>query len=214
MARRKRNPRPDPLTLAQLIEKLRPKRDEFRADSLGYGFLHKLHLTQQQRYTLLRWGSYVFICLLGLVFQDVILSRFHIFGTTLDLPAMLILLITVVEGTESGSVFVLFASVFYYFSGSAPGPYAVAALTILGMFAAVIRQAYWHRNRVSILLCACCALMLYESVAFGASIFSKLTHWGRLPRFLMTGLLSCALMIPFYPLIHKLGQIGGHTWKE
>ena len=90
----------------------------------------------------------------------------------------------------------------------------MALLTVLGICASLFRQVYWHRSRGSILLCAGLAVMVYEIAVFGFSIFSGLTHWGRLPRFLVTGALSWAAMLPLYPLTYKLGQIGGHTWKE
>ena len=142
------------------------------------------------------------------------MSRISIFGASTDLPVAAMLLITVLEGTETGSVFILIASTIYYFSGSAPGPYAVALLTVLGICASLFRQVYWHRSRGSILLCAGLAVMVYEIAVFGFSIFSGLTYWGRFPRFVVTGALSWAVMLLLYPLTLKLGQIGGHTWKE
>lgn len=209
MAKRTRKTQP-----RQWLDFLKPRQAEFRKDSLGTGFLSKLYMTRQQRMTLLRWTSYALACLVALLLQDVIMSRIHIFGTTTDLPACMILLITVIEGTSTGSVFVLIASSLYYFSGSAPGPYVVAVLTILGMGATLFRQLYWHRSRSAISLCACLALMLYEVVVFLASVFSGLTLWARAPRFLITGVMSCVVLIFVYPIIHRLGQIGGHTWKE
>lgn len=208
MARRVRKTTPT-FTLPKFLQK-----PEFRADSLGTGFLQKLYFTRQQRLTLLRWGSYALLCIAALVLQDTIFSRFTIFGSHTDLAVAAMLLITVLEGTETGSIFILIASTLFYFSGSAPGPYAVAALTVLGICASLFRQVYWHRSRGSILLCAGLAVMAYETAVFGFSIFSGLTHWGRLPRFLITGALSWAAMLPLYPLTYKLGQIGGHTWKE
>lgn len=212
MARR-RPPQPRSL-LTRLIDEIRARQPEFRQDSLGSGFLQKLYMTKQQRLQLLRWGSYILSCVLALVIQDNILSRTPIWGACIDLPATVILLITVIEGTETGSVFVLLASTLYYFSGSSPGPYVVAIMTIFGVGATLFRQLYWHRSRGSLLLCGCLALMLYEIAVFGCALFTGLTHWGRLSRFLQTGLYSCAVMIPLFPLIHKFGKIGGHTWKE
>lgn len=208
MARDNRKTTPA-FTLPKFLQK-----PEFRKDSLGTGFLKKLYFTRQQRMTLLRWGSYTMLCVAALVLQDTIMSRFTIFGSRTDLPVAVMLLITVLEGTDTGSVFILIASTIYYFSGSAPGPYTVAALTILGLGASMFRQVYWHRSRGSILLCAGLALMIYEIVVFGFSIFSGLTLWSRFPRFIVTGILSWAAMFPLYPLTLKLGQIGGHTWKE
>jgi hypothetical protein len=212
MARR-RAPQPRSL-LIRLIDEIRARQPEFRQDSLGTGFLKKLYMTKQQRLRILRWGSYVLSCLVALLIQDDILSRIPIWGACIDLPAAVILLITVIEGTESGSLFVLLASTVYYFTGSAPGPYTVAAMTIFGMGATLFRQLYWHRSRSAILLCACIALMLYEIGTFGGAIFMGLTRWDRLDKFLLSGLYGCVLMVPLYPLMHKFGSIGGHTWKE
>ena len=210
---RRRTPQPRNL-LTQIMDAIRARQPEFRQDTLGTGFFQKLYMTRQQRLRLLRWGSYVLSCLVALILQDNILSRLPLWGACIDLPAAVILLITVIEGTESGSVFVLLASTLYYFSGSAPGPYVVAAMTIFGIGAALFRQLYWHRSREALLLCACIALMLYEITVFGGALFMKLTRWSRFSRFLLTGLYSCAVMIPLFPLIHKFGTIGGHTWKE
>jgi len=142
------------------------------------------------------------------------MSRFHFFGGTTDLVVCAILLITVIEGIETGSIFVLTASLLYFFSGSAPGAFAVALLTVYGIAAAVFRQAYWHRNERSIILCAAIALMLYELSVFAAGLFLELTHFGRIGAFLVTGLLSCVLLLPLYPLIDRIGRIGGIEWKE
>ena len=215
MARR-RAPQPMGLLglLTRLSDEIRARQPEFRQDTLGTGFLKKLYMTKQQRLRILRWLSYGLSCLAALLIQDNILSRFPIMGACIDLPAAVILLITVIEGTESGSIFVLLASTLYYFTGSAPGPYVVALMTVFGVGATLFRQAYWHRSRGAILLCACCAMMLYEVGTFGGAIFMELTRWDRIGRFLLSGIYGCALMIPLYPLMHKFGSIGGHTWKE
>ena len=36
----------------------------------------------------------------------------------------------------------------------------------------------------------------------------------QLEAFLLTGIYSSLLLIPLYPLIHRIGLIGGNTWKE
>ena len=212
MARR-RAPQPRSL-LTRLIDEIRARQPEFRQDSLGTNFLKKLYMTKQQRLRLLRWMSYVLSCLVALLIQDDILSRIPIWGACIDLPAAVILLITVIEGTESGGLFVLLASTVYYFTGSAPGPYVVAAMTIFGIGATLFRQLFWHRSRSAILLCACIALMLYEVATFGGAMFMELTRWDRFGMFLLSGLYGCVVMIPLFPLMHKFGSIGGHTWKE
>ena len=172
------------------------------------------HLTQLQRRSLLKWGLYALVCLFCLIVQDTIMSRFRFFGGTTDLAVCVILLITVVEGLDTGSIFVLIASLLFFFSGSAPGAFAVALLTIFGIAAGLFRQSFWHRNERSILLCTGLALIGYELAVFAAGLFLELTHFGRLGAFLMTGILSCVLLLPLYPLIDRIGRIGGTEWKE
>lgn len=193
---------------------LMPKKAEFKPDAEGSGALKVLHMTRLQRLRLLKWVLYIAVLILALVIQDVIMSRITIFGATTDLVVCVILLITVIEGTEVGSMFVLLTSLFYYFSGSSPGPYTVAILTVLGMGATLFRQALLHRSPSSIVVCAGGAQILYELATFASGLVLGLTHWGRLGVFVFTGVLSALVMIPLYPLIHRIGLIGGNTWKE
>ncbi|MGM9588620.1 MAG: hypothetical protein ACI3V0_00390 [Faecousia sp.] len=209
---RRRPPKKTGLDLSRLFYRA-PKAD-FKPDSTDSGLLKKLYMTQLQRDRWLKWLLYVAV-LVGLcMIQDVIMSRVSIFGGTTDLAVCAILLITVIEGTEVGSIFVLIASCLFYFSGSSPGPASVALLCFLGIGACLFRQMYWHRNRGSIVLCAGLALMGYELGNFAVSIFMELTRWDRIGRVVVTGLLSIAVMIPLYSLINRIGQIGGNTWKE
>jgi hypothetical protein len=120
----------------------------------------------------------------------------------------------VIEGTEIGSIFVLIASTLYYFSGNAPTALCIALMTIFGIGATLFRQMYWHRSKGSIVLCGSIALTLYEIGLFVVGIMTSLTHWGRLPSFLLTAFYSCLIMIPLDSLIFKIGLIGGNTWKE
>lgn len=201
----------NPLGFLGLFER---KKVEFKEDSLGTGIIQKLYMTRQQRLTLLRWFSLSMVCIMATVLQDSLFSRFRIFGAYTDLAAAAILLVTVVEGTETGSIFVLIASIIYYFTGFAPGPYVVASLPILGLFATMFRQLYWHRSQGTILLCGWIAQMGHQIVVFVASYLSGLTLLDRLPRFLLTGVYGCIAMALLYPLVNRLGKIGGHTWKE
>ena len=211
--RNRRKPRRPVRKKKSFLQNLRRK-NEFRPDAPRISLPRLFHLTNLQRRGLLKWSLYALVCILALLIQDVIMSSFHFFGGTTDLAVTVILLITVIEGIETGSIFVLVSSLIYFFSGSAPGAFAVALLTIYGIAAALFRQAYWHRNERSILLCAAIALMLYELSVFAAGLFLELTHFGRVGAFLVTGLLSCLLLLPLYPLIDRIGRIGGIEWKE
>lgn len=199
--------------LKRFLSSLNPAPD-FRPDSQDSGWLKMLHITQAQRDLYLKWGLYTAVLVVLSMIQDVIMSQLKIFGATTDLVVCAILLITVIEGIDTGIVFVIIASCLYYFSGSSPGPLCVALITFLGVGACLFRQMYWHRNRGSIVLCAGLALMLYELGTFAVGMFSGLTRWDRLSTFAVTGALSIAVMIPLYSLINRIGQLGGNTWKE
>ena len=199
--------------LTRFLSSLKPTPD-FRPDNQDSSWLKMLHITQAQRDLYLKWGLYIALIVVLTMIQDVIMSQVTIFGATTDLAVCVILLITVIEGIDVGSVFVLIASCLYYFSGSSPGPLCVGFLCVLGIGACLFRQMYWHRNAASIVLCAGLALMLYELGMFAVGVFSHLTRWDRLGVFVTTGLLSIAVMIPLYSLVNRIGQIGGNTWKE
>ena len=203
------------MSLAELFKKHRARRDmEFKPDAQVSTFGKALRLTQLQRLRLAKWSLYVLTVILSLVVQDVIMSQISIFGATTDLAVCAILLITVLEGTEVGSIFVLAASLFYFFSGSAPGAYCIGLMSFLGIGATLFRQMYWHRSRGSILLCAAIAVTLYEMGLFVIGLMNELTLFSRIGIFVLTAVLSCLMLIPMYSLVYKIGLIGGNTWKE
>ena len=213
--RRQRRPRAKQVDLAQLVKKRFTKPEvDFKPDPNTATWLKTTKLTQQQRLRLTKWALYILTCILCLVTQDVILSQLPLFGACIDLAVCAILLITVIEGTEVGSLFVFIASLLYYFSGTAPTAVCVGILTYTGVLATMLRQMYWHRSRGSILLCAMIALTIYEMGVFVAGLYEGLTVFSRIGSFALTSLYSCVVMIPLYSLIHKIGLIGGNTWKE
>lgn len=202
-------------TLTQLFKARRRRASlDFKPDVQKGIWIKTAKLTKLQQLRLTRWVLYVLTVIGCLVLQDVLMSQFSIFGATTDLPACGILLITVMEGTEIGSIFVLIASTLYYFSGNAPSAFCIGLLTAFGIGATLFRQLFWHRSKGSIILCSAIALVLYELGLFVVGIGSGLTHWGRLPSFALTAAFSCLVLIPLYSLIYKIGLIGGNTWKE
>lgn len=187
---------------------------EFKPDSNRIPLHKKLHLTQLQRRQLLQWTLNGLVCLFLLVVQDVIMSQVSIGGATTDLVPAAMLLIAIISDAYDGSLFLILGSTFYVFSGSAPGPYAIAFLTILGVAAALFRQSYWRRGFRSNIFCAGLALFLYEMAVFGTGIFLGLTHWGRFGVFVVTWLLSFLVMLALYPLTRAIQKIGGEIWRE
>lgn len=196
------------------MAKRRKNTYEFKPDRTGTPILKLLHLTKLQQRGILKWTLYSLLGILLLVVQDVIMSQFRISGATTDLAVCIIALIGIYEGTEEGGVFTLFASAFYWFSGSAPGPYVIALLTVLIVLTGLLRQNFWRRGFASTVLCASIVIMIYEMLLLLIGIFGGLTIWDRTGVFFLTGLLSCAVMVPFYPVVNAISKIGGETWKE
>ena len=190
------------------------KQSEFKPDPRQNSLSGLFHVTQLQKQRMLKWTLYVLTGILLLTIQDVIMSRVSIFGATTGRSVVYILLITVIEGVDVGSLFVLFASTIYYFSGSAPGPYCIGLLCAVGIIATLLRQAYLRRTKASIVICAGIALTIYEMGLFVVGIGLGLTRWDRVFSFLITAGYSFGVMILLYPLINKIGLIGGTTWKE
>ena len=213
--RRSPRPRAKERSLAELLRRnKRNRQNEFRPDPATSTWLKTRKLTRQQRLRLFKWLMYALIVIMSLVIQDVIMSQLRLFGATTDLAVGAILLITVIEGTDVGSLFVFIASILYWFSGSSPTPVSIILLTALGIGATMFRQMFWHRSRGTLTLCACLALTAYELGLFVTGLMQGLTYWGRLPSFLLTSVYTSLVMIPLYSLVNKTGLIGGNTWKE
>ena len=200
--------------LADAITRYQAQKEEFRPDAQENAFLKSLHFTKQQRVNLLRWVLLCFTCMLCLVLQDCVFSRIKLFGATTDLGVAAIILVAIMEGSETGGIFALLASVFYHFSGSAPGPYCVALITIPCILFALFRQKFWRRGTGSNLLCSALTMLVYEVGLFITAMFMGLTRFGRGIYFLETAVYSIVLMIPLYQLIYRIGQMGDHVWKD
>ena len=83
-----------------------------------------------------------------------------------------------------------------------------------GIIATLLRQAYLRRTKASIVICAGIALTIYEMGLFVVGIGLGLTRWDRVFSFLITAGYSFGVMVLLYPLINRIGLIGGTTWKE
>lgn len=190
------------------------KQMDFKPDPQGAGLLSRLYITQRQRRQLLRWGLYGLVTLFLLVLQDVIFSRMHIAGATTDLVPAVLLMICVLRGPESGGVFTLLGSMVYLFAGSSPGPMVLPVLTALGVTAAAFRGGFLQKGMGSTVICAGTGMVLYELCVFLLGRIQGLTTPSRLGVFLLTGLLSGAVMPLLYPLLAVIDKIGGEAWKE
>ncbi len=194
--------------------KRRKKDVEFKPDVNPSTFAKTARLTHEQKLQLSKWLLYIALCAGLLVLQDVLMSKLRLFGATTDLAVCAILLVAMLEGVETGSLFLLIASTIYYFTGSAPGAYCIALLTVLGVAAMLVRQMFLHRSKGTIVVCTGITVILYEIGLFIVGLASGLTHFGRLPVFLFVGLYSALALIPLYDPFEKISLIGGNQWKE
>ena len=187
---------------------------DFRPDPENSGNFEKMLLSQRQRFGLLRWTLFGALCVLALLVQDVMVFRVDVFGAATDLVPCIIIMITALQGAESGSIFSLVASIIYYFSGSAQGPYVVPLITVIAICAVIFRQACLRKGFFSILLSTAMGMVCYELLLFGIGLFLGLTIPARFVGFAITGALSVVAIPLLYPIALFIGTIGGETWKE
>lgn len=184
------------------------KRD-FKPDRQSPGLLNKLYITKKQRLSLLKWTLCALIMLALSLVQDVILS-----GLPTDLFCCGIFLMGMLLRPDEGAVFGLTCAVLFYFSGSAPGPYAIALLTFLPLLLNIFRHSYLRKGFLSVILCAGIGIILYELLVFCIGVFVGSTIFSRLDVFLLTGITGVVIMPALYPIFLAIGKIGGESWKE
>ena len=190
------------------------KKNEFRPDTFRQDILGKLLLTRKQTMRLIRWTLFSAVCLGGLIIQDVVMSRFSIFGTTTDLVPCFILAVCIMQGAESGCIFALLGSMLYSFSGSAPGIFVIPLITVIAVLTAVFRQAYLRQGFFTMLICTAVALYLYEMGIFFFGVFLGSTIMSRLSAFAIGAGLTLATVPFVYPILLSIGKIGGDIWNE
>lgn len=190
------------------------KNYEFRPDKPQVSWISKLHLTQLQRQALLKWTLYALLLLALSLLQDVVLSRFRLFGATTDLIPCAIILICIIEGSQKGSLFALISSCLYVFSGSAAGAYCLILITFLAIFVCIFRQGYLQKGFAAAMLCTFFAVAVYEAAVFIIGYLLGLTILDRWIGFAVTGGLSILCAPILYPIILSIASIGGDTWKE
>ncbi len=190
------------------------KEYEFLPDQEGNDHLDKLLLSQRQRFGLLRWSLFVAVTLVSLLVQDVAGYRVQILGGGINIVPCVIFMITALQGAEQGSIYALLASVFYYLSGSAPAAYVIPLITVIAVLVAILRQAALRRGFFSILLCALCAMLVYEMSVFIIGLVLSQTVGARFWTTLLTVLWTMMVVPVAYPVLRGIGKIGGQTWKE
>lgn len=190
------------------------KQRDFRPDPTEVSWKNRLHLTQSQRSTLLKWTLYGLLLLLLSLVQDAVMSRFSYRGATTDLVACGILLICLLQTPDTGAIFSLIGSTLYVFSGSAQGYYCIVLLTFLGVLLNILRHILLSKRFLSILLCVIVGVMAYELAVFAFGLFLGNTYFSRLHVCVYTGVLSMVAIPVLYPIAFSIGKIGGEEWKD
>ena len=190
------------------------RKHQFRPDRRHSGILNKLYIPRSQRVRMLRWFLFGIFFLVLLVIQNSVTSRYRLYGGFLDLAPAALILICVQQGSHPGSVFALAASMLCVFAGTAPNSFCILFLTAYACFACVFREEFLRRSFSSAWLCSAGALVLYELSVFLMGLFLGYTYPQRLSAFAMTTLYSVLIMPLLYPMIGKIGKIGGETWTE
>ena len=190
------------------------KNYEFRPDKPQVSWTSKLHLTQLQRQALLKWALYALLLVVLSLLQDVVLSRFRLFGATTDLIPCAIFLICIIEGSHRGSLFALISACLYLFSGSAAGPYCLIFIVFLAIFVCIFRQGYLQKGFAAAMLCVVFAVAVYEGAVFATGFLLGLTILSRWIGFAITSVLSILCAPILYFIILSIASIGGDTWKE
>lgn len=189
-------------------------RSEFRPDRTETSLFSKLYLTRKQRLSLLKWGLYTLVLVVLSVLQNTILCQFRPFGAAADVVPCCILLICILQDTETGCVFSLAASIGYQLSGGSPGAYVIIFLTFLGFGASILRQSYLRKGFSAATLCTALALLIYEIAVFLVALVMGLTHIGRAYTPVAAWLMTLAAIPILYPILSLINRIGGESWKE
>lgn len=190
------------------------KKQEFRPDKPSTTLLSHLMLTRKQQKTLLKWVFYSALLVLLSVLQDVLLSQVRLLGATTELVPCGIFLICILEGTHTGSLFALISALVYLFSGTAPGPYSMVAITFYAVGVCMLRQAYLQESFSSAYLCTAIAMVLYVLTNFLFGLFLGMTPLSRIYGFVITAVLTLLTVPVLYPICKAIGAFGGQSWKE
>lgn len=191
------------------------RKHEFKPDNpYKTSFLSSLYITKKQRLNFLKWFLLGAVLVLLSVLQDVVMSRFSLWGATTDLVTVSILLMCIMLDPEIGCVFTLLSALIYEFSGSAPGAYVIAVLPALGLLMSMFRHSYLRASFGATFLCTGVGLMVYELIVFAIACFLGQTTLSRLSSFCLTGVFSLVAIPLVYPAVASISKIGGETWTE
>ena len=172
--------------------------------------LKHFHLTKLQWKSVLKWTLYCLLYLFILVFEDVLLAKLPMFGAKLSPLPLYIVVVCIREGPETGGVFAILGSLFWYLSGVDYGNLSVAVLPICSILAAVLCRAVLTVRLLPTWICCFAIGLLNESLIFLFKlILPPFTAASNYWRILLPGvLLTLPLVPPMYFLVKAIGRIG------
>ncbi len=190
------------------------KMKDFQPDVQHPDTLGKLLMTKKQWQRLLKWLLFSAVCLLGLIVQDVVMSRFQWYGATTDLAVCCIMMVCVMQGAEDGCIFTLIAAAVYYYAEQDVGPYCIPLMTVIAVFATMFRQNFLSQGLGTLIICVGAGMIVYELGIFLVGVFLEHTTWDRVTRFLLTAVYTTVAVPLVYPMMVGIGKIGGQLWTE
>lgn len=190
------------------------KKNEFKPDKPKTSWLSKLYVTPKQRQAILKWVLYSLVVLVLSLLQDVVLCNLRPLGAAIELVPCAIIMICLLEGAQSGCIFALLASLYYWFSGAALGAFAMVLITALSIFLCMFRQGYLQKGFGANLLCTVIALLVYDMTLFLLAAILGMAPWARFGGSLLTAIMAIVIIPILYPLLRSIESIGGETWKE
>ena len=171
--------------------------------------LKHFHMTRLQRLVVLRWTLYCLLFLFVLLTEDIVLGKLPVFGTKLHPLPLVIICVCIREGPESGGLFALLATVFWYLSGADYGNLSVAILPICSIIAAILCRSVLTIRFVTTLLSCFVISMLNESVIFVFKMLLSAVGPENFLLVLLPGVMLSLLTVPLLYLAAKaISRIG------
>lgn len=190
------------------------KKNEFKPDKPKTSWLSKLYVTPKQRRAILKWVLYSLVILVLSLLQDVVLCNLRPMGAAIELVPCAIILICLLEGVQSGCIFALLASLYYWFSGATLGAFAMVLITMLSVFLCMFRQGYMQKGFGANMFCMIIAMVVYNMALFLLAAILGMAPWARFGGSLLTAGIALLVTPILYPLLRSIESIGGETWKE
>ena len=172
--------------------------------------MHKhLHLTKLQWLGILKWTLYAVLTLFVYITQSVVFAQYPLFGLKLGFMPILLVCISIREGTEKGGLFCLIATAVLCLAKTDYGNLSVAVLTILAILSSALCHSVLTNGLWSVALCCFVTAFVNEAaILLFRSVLDR-TAISNLWRVALPACLLSMLVCPlFYVIVRAIGKIG------